>query len=370
MRPISNPPNPYASVYREWLGPPPEARLEVYEEDARSIVSENDSPDLPFRWSVNPYRGCQHACAYCYARPYHEYLGFGAGTDFDSRICVKRNAPELLRRTLASPKWTGEYLSFSGVTDCYQPLEAVYALTRGCLEVCLELGNPLGIVTKSYLVVRDIDLLTALARRGLVRVYLSIPFADDALARRIEAGAPTPTRRFEALRRLHEAGVPVGVMVAPLIPGLNDREIPRVLERAAEGGASAAGYTALRLPGSVRRVFFERLKAELPERAARVEALIRQMRDGAVNETRFGLRMRGTGTYWRSVMQLFEQSARRVGISPLARECCAKTPAGALFGALPEVTAAAGNTGSAPDGLARAGSAHAPRARQLPLFDG
>lgn len=314
MRPVSNPPNPYLSEYREWLGEPPAAKLEVYEEQARSILSENDSPDIPFRWSVNPYRGCQHACAYCYARPTHEYLGLGAGTDFDSKISVKVNAPQLLERALAKPSWAGEFIAFSGVTDCYQPLEAVYHLTRRCLQVCLRFANPVGIVTKSYLVLRDADVLAQLNQRGQARVYISIPFADPERCRAIERGAPPPERRFEALQRLHAAGVPVGVMVAPIIPGLNDRDVPKILERAAACGASAAGYMAVRLPGSVKDVFLERLRAALPDAAGRVEARIRGMRGGALSDPRFGSRMTGAGPYWESVEQLFRTTAGRLGL--------------------------------------------------------
>lgn len=315
MRLVANPPNPYSSAFCEWLGPPPEVCVEVYEEQARSILSTNDSPDIPFTYSVNPYRGCQHACGYCYARPTHEYLGLGAGTDFDSKITVKINAPELLAKALARPSWTREEIAFSGVTDCYQPLEAVYRLTERCLRVCLDYCNPLTVVTKSYLVVRDAELLAEINDRSHAQVLLSIPFADDATARQIESGAPTPSRRFEALRRLRKAGVPVGVMVAPIIPGLNDRDIPAILERAADGGARFAAYQALRLPGHVADVFLERLRERLPDRAARVEARIRDMRGGALNETRFGQRMRGAGEYWESVRQLFEKSVRRFGLN-------------------------------------------------------
>jgi len=183
MRRIDNPPNPYDGIHQDWLEPPPPAAVEVYEEAARSILSENDSPDLPFRWSVNPYRGCQHACSYCYARPYHEFLGLGAGTDFDTKLVVKKNAAELLEAAIAGKQWAGESINFSGVTDCYQPLEAVYRLTRACLEVCLKHRNRAVVVTKSYLVMRDADRLAALHRVAGAAVYQSIPFADDATAK-------------------------------------------------------------------------------------------------------------------------------------------------------------------------------------------
>ncbi|TWT45206.1 Radical SAM superfamily protein [Phycisphaerae bacterium RAS1] len=315
MRPISNPKNAYLSEHREWLGPPPAVEVRVYEESARSILSENDSPDIPFRWSINPYRGCQHACAYCYARPTHEYLGLGAGTDFDSRITVKTNAADVLARELSRSSWRREPIVFSGVTDCYQPLEAVYQVTRRCLEVCHDFRTPVGIVTKSYLVVRDVELLARMAAASGARVYVSIAFADDARARLIDRGAPPPSRRFEALKRLADAGVPVGVMVAPLIPGLNDRDVPAVLEQAAACGAQVATYTAVRLPGTVREVFLERLREALPDAAARVEARVRDMRGGRLNDSRFGCRMNGQGVYWESVARLFEVTATRLGLN-------------------------------------------------------
>ncbi len=328
MRRVANPPNPYESQYHEWLEPPPPVAVEVYEETARSIVSENDSPDLPFRWSANPYRGCQHACDYCYARPYHEYLGFGAGTDFDTRLVVKINAPELLSQAFQRPSWRGESVNFSGITDCYQPLEAVWGLTRQCLEVCRDHANPAVVVTKGYLVVRDADLLRALDKRAGVTVYLSIPFANDADARLIEPHAPPPSRRFEAIRRLREAGVPVGILVAPLIPGLNDRDIPPILERAVAAGAYSAGYQALRLPGSTEKVFLERLRQKLPMRAERIENRIRDIRDGRLDDSRFGCRMTGQGAYWDSIRRLFAVSVRRFGLQRLRPPEALRKPAG------------------------------------------
>jgi DNA repair photolyase len=314
MKRLDNPPNPYESAHREWLEPPPAARVEVYEEQARSILSENQSPDVGFRWSVNPYRGCQHACIYCYARPTHEYLGFGAGSDFETRLVVKTNAPDLLDKAFRSKKWQGESVAMSGVTDCYQPLEAVYGLTRSCLQTCVRFRNPAAIVTKSYLVVRDADLLSELAHVAEAQVLFSIPLADAETARLIEPGAPTPDRRFEAMRRLSEAGVPVGILTAPIIPGLNDGHIPRLLERAAECGAQTAGFVALRLPGSVEPVFLSRLREAMPLRYQRVVHRIRDMRGGSLNESRFGDRMRGKGIYWESIRQLFEVTARRFGL--------------------------------------------------------
>ena len=312
---IDNPPNPYESTYHEWLEPAPEARVEVYEDASRSILSENDSPDVGFRWSVNPYRGCQHACAYCYARPTHEYLGFGAGTDFETRLMVKPKAPQLLEKAFRAPRWKGELVAFSGVTDCYQPLEAVWSLTRRCLEVCRRFENPAAVVTKSYLVVRDADLLADLAGVADAKVLMSIPFADASTAKLIEPGAPTPERRFAAMRRLARAGVPVGILIAPIILGINDTDIPFLLKRARDCGATSAGYIALRLPGNVEAVFFKRLHAVMPLRARRVERRIREMRGGRLTDARFHYRMRGQGSYWDTVRQLFEMTARRLGLT-------------------------------------------------------
>lgn len=317
LRRVDNPPNPFTSELREWLDEPPAAEVEVYEETAKSVLTENDSPDIPFRWSINPYRGCQHACAYCYARPYHEYLGYGAGTDFDTKIVVKMNAPQVLREELQRRAWAREWICFSGVTDCYQPMEAVYKITRGCLEACLEVGNPVSIITKGYLIVRDLELLAKLHRTAGAQVYFSIAFADDAAARALEPSTPPPSRRFEAVRRLADAGIPVGVMIGPVIPGLNDKEIPSIILRAAQAGARSVAYTALRLPGSVSPVFMERLRAALPLRAERVESRIREMRGGQLNDSRFGRRMTGEGEYWQSVKQLFEAARRKHGLVDL-----------------------------------------------------
>lgn len=321
-RPIDNPPNPYLSQHAEWLEPPPPAKLEVYEETSGSILSRNDSPDLPFTWSVNPYRGCQHACAYCYARTYHEYLGMGAGTDFDTKIVVKTNAPQLLREAFRKKSWKREAVNFSGITDCYQPLEAAYGLTRACLEVCKEFGNPAMVVTKGFLVVRDADLLASIG----ARVHVSIPFADAETAKLIEPQAPPPARRFEAVRRLSEAGVAVGIFVAPVIPGLNDRDIPAILEQAAAAGARSASFTALRLSGSVEPVFLQRLREALPLRADRVIARLRDIREGKLNNANFGERMSGKGVYWQSIRDLFEISKKRFGLDRGEFDDCVNPP--------------------------------------------
>ena len=310
---VWNPPNPYLTEHRELLGEPPAAVLEVYEDQSQSILSRNDSPDIGFRWSVNPYRGCFHACAYCYARPTHEYFGFSAGTDFERKIFVKRQAPRLLEQAFRRPSWRGERIMFSGVTDCYQPLEAAWKLTRGCLEVCAAYRNPVGIVTKSLLIRRDLDVLSMLHREAEVSVSLSIPFWDEGVARAIEPGAPTIRRRFETMELLAQAGVPVGIGVAPIIPGLNDSDIPALLTEAKRRGASFAFKVLLRLPGSVKAVFFHRLKAQLPLRAARVEHRIRDTRGGRLTDSRFGHRHHGEGVYWDAIDRMWDLWTGRLG---------------------------------------------------------
>ena len=310
---VWNPPNPYLSEHRELLGEPPAAPLEVYEDRSRSILSRNDSPDLGFRWSVNPYRGCVHACAYCYARPTHEYFGLGAGTDFERRIIVKPRAPQLLEDAFRRSSWKGERIVFSGVTDCYQPLEAAWKLTRRCLEVCLAFRNPAAVITKSLLVRRDAELLAALAREAEASVSLSIPFLDERVARIVEPGAPTIRRRFETMALLAQAGVPVGIGVAPIIPGLNDADIPGLLKEAKRCGAQFAFQTLLRLPGSVKAVFFHRLREGLPLAAAKIEHRLRETREGNLSDSRFGHRHHGEGEYWNLIEQTWELWVRRLG---------------------------------------------------------
>jgi DNA repair photolyase len=465
LKPISNPPNPWDSTHVDYLGEPPEAALEVFEEESRSILAENESPDVGFRWSLNPYRGCFHACAYClreetpvlmsdglsrpiadirvgdevygtvragrqrllektyvlnhwrrtdlayrvhlqngielvasgdhkfltargwrhvavvqkelrkhsrlspesvllavganpdralkeeasyrvrsveplgavslydittgtgdfiangivshncYARTSHEYLGFGAGTDFDRKIVVKVNAPELLRQQLLKRSWQGETIVFSGNTDCYQPLEAVYGLTRRCLEVCAEFRNPIAIITKGALVRRDVELLASMARETSVFVSLSIPFSDDVMSRAIEPNASLPSQRIETLRLLSEAGVRTGVGVAPVIPGLNDSQISAVMERARTAGATSAFMTLVRLAGQTLPVFRERLELAFPDRAARIWSAIRQVRGGKLNESEFGARMHGVGPRWAAIRSLFDVECRRLGFN-------------------------------------------------------
>lgn len=301
----------------EWIGEPPNAALSVFEEDARSMLSENQSPDLPFRFSVNPYRGCMHACAYCYARPSHQYLGWGAGTDFDRKIVIKKNAPEILRAELSRPSWEGDTIVFSGITDAYQPLEASYGLTRRCLEVCLDFRHPVAVTTKGALVRRDADVLGKLARRARATVFVSIPFASDDTARAIEPYASRASHRFDAIRVLSEAGVTTGIAVAPVIPGLTDSAIPELLSRAREAGASRAFMVLLRLPREVLPVFDERLEQALPERAEKVRNAIREVRGGEMNASSFGERFRGKGARWDMIEGLFDATCRRLGLNSM-----------------------------------------------------
>ncbi|MEI6235656.1 MAG: PA0069 family radical SAM protein [Planctomycetota bacterium] len=300
----------------EWIDtPPPPADLEIYEEAVKTIVSENDSPDLGFRFSVNPYRGCFHACAYCYARPTHQYWDFGAGTDFERKIVVKVNAAEKLRETFLKKSWAGERIIFSGNTDCYQPLEVSYELTRGCLEVCKEFRNPVGLITKSALIRRDAHLIGEIARTAQAFVHLSIPFSDAVMARKIEPNAPSPAARFAAIRELADAGIPVGVAVAPIIPGLNDSQIAEVLERAKEAGATFAFRVMLRLPTEVKDVFLERLKVEYPDRYQKVVNAVLEMRGGKMYDSRFGERGKGSGERWEAIQWLFDVTCKKLGLN-------------------------------------------------------
>lgn len=315
MRYIENPPNPWLTHSVDWLGEPPPAQVEVYEEtETRSIISTNDSPDVAFDHSVNCYRGCTHGCTYCFSRPTHEYLGYGAGTDFERKIVVKMRAPELLRKELMRPSWKGDEIVFSFTSDPYIPLEANYKLTRRCLEMCAEFRNPVGIVTKSALIRRDIDVLQRLAREASVTVFFSIPFADYDTARALEPFAPSPNARFEAMKTLAEAGIDVGIGIAPTIPGLS-ADIPALLERAKDCGANRAFINMLRLPGSVAPYFEQRLREKLPTKADRILNRIRDARGGKLNNSRFGERMRGKGQYWQAQEKLFEVYAKRLGFN-------------------------------------------------------
>jgi DNA repair photolyase len=314
LKPVANPPNPWASTDVEYLdGSAPDARLVVYEDHTRAILAHNDSPDVGFSWSVNPYRGCFHACAYCYARPSHEYLSMGAGTDFDRKIVVKPDAPQLLREAFDKPSWKGDLVMFSGITDCYQPVEATYRLTRGCLQVCAEYKNPAGIITKSPLVERDIDVLKDLSAVTDSTVTVSVPFWDVEKARAIEPYVATPQRRVHTIEKLAKAGLHVGVMVGPIIPGLNDDQIPDILTAARNAGAKYAGKVLLRLPGPVKDVFLERLHAALPLRAERIVRRIKETRGGKLYDSTFGVRGTGEGIYADAIHALFDTTARKLG---------------------------------------------------------
>ena len=308
-----NPPSRFEPTHVEWEGPAPEVQYTAIEDHSRSILSENRSPDLPFRWSLNPYRGCFHGCAYCYARPSHEYLGYGAGTDFQTRLLYKPGAANLLTEAFEKPSWRGELVLMSGNTDCYQPLEIRLGLTRACLEVCRDYRNPVGILTRSTAIRRDVDLLAELHERAWAGVTFSIPFLDPVLCRKIEPGAPPPAQRLAAMKALAEVGIPVGVNVAPLIPGLNDTEMVSVLQAAKEAGASWCSTILLRLPGPVAPWFESQVRAAFPDRADSIMARIRRARGGALNQSGFGARMRGTGPEWEATMQLFRLTRTRLG---------------------------------------------------------
>ncbi|MBS2019790.1 MAG: PA0069 family radical SAM protein [Deltaproteobacteria bacterium] len=314
--PVANPPNRFETAVREYdLDEVPGAPLQVFEDHSRSILARNDSPDVGFEWSVNPYRGCFHACAYCYSRPTHEYLSFGAGTDFERKIVVKPGAPALLREAFDKKSWKGDLVMFSGITDCYQPLEHEMKLTRGCLEVCLEYKNPLGIITKSPIVERDVDLLTQLAREtSRCRVSISIPFWNPEYAKAMEPFVTTPARRMKIIETLASAGVPVGVSVSPIVPGLNDEDIGEVLERARDAGASHAFFVLLRLPGAVKEVFERSLREKLPLRAEKVFRRLREAHGGKLYDASFGTRGRGNSLYAKTIDALFTRTAVKLGL--------------------------------------------------------
>ncbi len=323
---VANPANRFDRLHieedAEWLDAETGAerlerriKTEYFVDHTKEVIARNTSPDLPFSYSLNPYRGCEHGCTYCYARPYHEYLGLSCGLDFETKIMVKPDAPRLLERWLLRPAWVPEPIAFSGVTDCYQPVERKLKITRACLEVCERFGQPAGLITKSALVARDADVLADMARRNLVHATLSITTLDPHLARSMEPRASAPTARLGAIETLARAGVPVGVNLAPIIPGLNDHEIPRILERARDAGATSAGYILLRLPFQVKAVFLEWVEREFPDRAAKVRHAIESVRDGKLNATEWGTRLTGEG--WRAdlVERLFRTTRDRLGMT-------------------------------------------------------
>jgi DNA repair photolyase len=306
-------------------------RTVFFRDSTRKIIATNDSPDVGFEASINAYRGCEHGCVYCFARPTHEYLGFSAGLDFETKIMVKENAPALLRAELSSVKWEPKVLQMSGVTDCYQPVERRLRLTRGCLEVLAEFRNPVTLLTKNHLITRDIDLLVKLAAHGATAVMLSITTLDKTLAMKMEPRTSVPSRRLDAVRELARAGVPVGVMTAPMIPGLNDQEMPAILCEAAAAGAQFAGYTSVRLPFAVKDLFESWLSRHFPDRKEKVLNRIRDMRGGKLNDPEFGSRMRGDGIWAQQLKSMFELARRKAGLTgrfPALSTAAFRRPAG------------------------------------------
>jgi DNA repair photolyase len=313
-----NPPNRFhpVDVVRDgWRDPQdPLPRTELLRDDTKSILSWNDSPDVGFNASINPYRGCEVGCAYCYSRPFHEYLGFSAGLDFETRILVKTKAPDLLRQALSSRSWEPQVIALSGATDPYQPAERRLRITRACLEVLAEFRNPVAVITKRHLVTRDIDLLADLARHGAAAVMLSVTTLRNDVQRVMEPRGATPERRLDAIRRLSEAGIPVGVMVAPVVPGLTDHEMAAILAAAADAGASRAGFIMLRLPHGVGELFEAWLEQHFPARRGKVLGRVRDVRGGRLYDSRYGPRQRGHGPFAEQIRRMFEITCRRVGL--------------------------------------------------------
>jgi len=311
-----NPRNRFERLHVE-LDPDPElhAETQILRDSSRSILAFNDSPDVGFDVGLNPYRGCGHGCSYCYARPTHEYLGFSAGLDFETKILVKENAPELLRRALSARSWKPQVIALSGNTDPYQPVERKLQVTRRCLQVLAEFRNPVGIVTKSRLVTRDIDVLGELSAHGAVAVVLSVTTLRPEVQRAMEPRASTPAKRLEAIRSLADAGIPVGVNVAPVVPGLTDEEMPAILEEAAAAGATFASYILLRLPHGVKELFDTWLEQHFPERRQKVLNRIREMRGGELYDARFSVRGRGEGPWAEHLRSMFRVARSRLGLN-------------------------------------------------------
>jgi DNA repair photolyase len=295
---------------------PRQVKTVVYRDKSRSVINRVDpnSADIGFNWTLNPYRGCEHGCIYCYARPDHERLGMSCGLDFETKIVAKDQAPSMLERALAKPGWHGEPIVMSGVTDPYQPIERKLRITRGCLEVMAHCRQPVSFVTKNRLVTRDVDLLSELAEHNAVRVAVSITTLDADLSAQMEPRAASPSQRLEVVRRLTAAGVPTLVMVAPIVPGLTDRETPTILEAAADAGAIGSSYVLLRLPHQVKALFLDWVKRAYPQRADHIESLIRQTRGGALYDSRFGIRQKGAGPVAEQIGQQFKVFARRYGL--------------------------------------------------------
>jgi DNA repair photolyase len=290
-------------------------RTEFFRDHSRSIIARNDSPDVGFEASFNPYRGCEHGCSYCFARPTHEYLGLSAGLDFETKVFVKEDAPALLRAALTAPRWNPTPLGLSGVTDPYQPVERRTGLTRRCLEVLSGLRHPVIVVTKNHLVTRDADLLAELAAHEAAAVFISITTLDPALARVMEPRTSSPQRRLEAIATLSCAGIPTGVLAAPVVPALTDHELPRILAGAAEAGARFAGYVVLRLPHGVKSIFEKWLESNYPDRKDRVLARVRALRGGKLYDSSFGERLTGSGVFAEQIAQMFRLACARHGLN-------------------------------------------------------
>ncbi len=333
----SNPANRFEKIHLErdedWNPEEdPLPRTQFFRDRTSTIISYNDSPDVGFESSVNPYRGCEHGCIYCYARPFHDYLGFSSGLEFETKIMVKEDGPKLLREELASPKWKPKVIAMSGVTDCYQPAERRFKLTRGCLEVLAEFRNPVAIVTKNNLVTRDIDVLSRFVPFNGVVVFISLTTLDTELRKVMEPRTSPPVARLAAIRALSQAGIPVGVLHAPIIPGLTDHEIPSLVSAAVEAGAKYAGYVVLRLPHAVAPLFDQWLTQHFPEKKEKVLNRIRSIRGGKLNQAQFGLRMRGNGIFADQIDALFDVAVRKAGIeghSPNLSAAAFRRPGGA-----------------------------------------
>jgi DNA repair photolyase len=295
-------------------------RTQFLVDRSKTAIAHNNSPDIGFTSSLNPYRGCEHGCIYCYARPTHEYLGFSSGLDFETKIMVKLAAPELLREELASPKWQPQVLVMSGVTDCYQPVERKLKLTRRCLEVLLEFRNPVAIITKNVLVTRDVDVLAELAKHRCASVCLSITTLDTELRAVMEPRTSPPHARLSAIRKLADAGIPVSVNVAPIIPGLTDHEMPAILKAAHDAGATAAGFTVVRLPYANAPLFEKWLATHFPDRKEKVLNRIRAMRGGKLYNSQWGTRMRGEGIFAEQIETMFDVARRKAGFTDDRRE--------------------------------------------------
>jgi DNA repair photolyase len=301
----------------------PRCETQYFRDGTKSIITRNSSPDVGFETSLNPYRGCEHGCIYCYARPTHEYLGFSAGLDFERKIMVKTNAPELLRAELESPRWQPQTLVMSGVTDPYQPVEKKLRITRGCLEVLAKYRNPVAIITKNRLVTRDIDILTDLATARAVVVNISVTSLDSNLQRVLEPRTSTPHARLDAIHQLRSAGIPIGVMVAPIIPGLTDHEVPGILEACAKAGAQFAAYTIVRLPWAVAPLFEHWLEEHFPDRKEKVLGRIRDLRGNRLNNSQWHKRMTGEGIFAEQIASMFAVSCRRNRMRERPKLSCA-----------------------------------------------